>query len=118
MKIYIYDKCGTCRKALNWLDLNDLIYAKIPIRDNPPSKTDLKKMLKAKNGEVKKLFNTSSKDYRDPAVKDRLPFLSVDQAIDMLNSRGNLIKRPFLLSEEIALIGFKEEEWSSVFGAK
>ena len=118
MKIYIYDKCGTCRKALKWLDLNDLIYTKIPIRDNPPSKTDLKKMLKAKNGEVKKLFNTSSKDYRDPAVKDRLPFLSVDQAIDMLNSRGNLIKRPFLLSEEIALIGFKEEEWAAALGGQ
>ena len=118
MKIYVYDKCGTCRKALNWLDLNDLKYTKIPIRDNPPSKTALKKMLKAKNGELKKLFNTSSKDYRDPAVKDRLPDLSVDQALDLLASRGNLIKRPFLLSEEVALIGFKEEEWLAAFGDK
>jgi arsenate reductase len=75
-------------------------------------------MLGAKNGELKKLFNTSSKDYRDPAVKDRLPNLSVDQAIDMLASRGNLIKRPFLMSEEVALIGFKEEEWAAAFGVQ
>jgi arsenate reductase-like glutaredoxin family protein len=45
-----------------------------------------------------------------------LPNLSVDQAIDMLASKGNLIKRPFLLSEEVALIGFKEEEWAAAFG--
>ena len=118
MKVYVYDKCGTCRKALNWLGLNELKYTKIPIRDNPPSKTALKKMLKAKSGELKKLFNTSSKDYRDPAVKDRLPDLSVDQALGLLASRGNLIKRPFLLSEEVALIGFKEEEWTAAFGGK
>ncbi len=118
MKVYLYDKCGTCRKALKWLDLNELKYVKVPIRDNPPSKTALKKMLKAKNGELKKLFNTSSKDYRDPAVKDRLPDLSVDQALDLLASRGNLIKRPFLISEEVALIGFKEEEWTAALGGQ
>tara|TARA_Y100000588_G_scaffold363017_1_gene425282 strand:+ start:1192 stop:1548 length:357 start_codon:yes stop_codon:yes gene_type:complete len=118
MKVYVYDKCGTCRKALKWLEVNDLQYVKVPIRDNPPSKAALKKMLKAKNGELKKLFNTSSKDYRDPAVKDRLPSLSVDQALDMLANRGNLIKRPFLLSEKVALVGFKEEEWSLAFGVK
>ena len=95
MKVYLYDKCGTCRKALKWLDLNEFKYTKFPIRDNPPSKNVLKKML-----------------------KDRLPDLSVDQALEMLASRGNLIKRPFLISEEVALIGFKEEEWAAALGGQ
>ena len=49
-------------------------------------------------------------------MKDRLPNLSDDEAIALLASRGNLIKRPFLLDGEIALIGFKEDEWGEAFG--
>ena len=116
MKVYIYHKCGTCRKALNWLDDRGIAYQKISLRETPPSKAILKKMLQAKEGQRKKLFNTSSKDYRDPEVKDRLPNLSDDEAIALLASRGNLIKRPFLLDGEIALIGFKEDEWGEAFG--
>ena len=118
MKIYLYDKCGTCRKALNWLNVRGIAYEPAPIRETPPSKIALKKMLKAKNGELKKLFNTSSKDYRDPEVKDRLPSLSTDEAIALLASRGNLIKRPFVLSDDVALVGFKEDEWEVAFGEK
>ena len=116
MKVFIYEKCGTCRKALNWLDEQGIGYQKVPIREVPPSKTVLKKMLKAKEGQRKKLFNTSSKDYRDPEVKNRLPDLSDDEAMELLASRGNLIKRPFVLDGEVALVGFKEDEWSQALG--
>ena len=115
MKVYIYEKCGTCRKALNWLDERGIDYQTAPIRETPPSKTALKKMLKAKEGQRKKLFNTSSKDYREPEVKERLPDLSDDQSIALLASRGNLIKRPFILEGEVALVGFKEDEWREAF---
>ena len=116
MKVYIYQKCETCRKALKWLDERGISYRTASIRQTPPSKAVLKKMLKAKDGERKKLFNTSSKDYRDPEVKDRLPNLSDDDAIALLASRGNLIKRPFVLHEGVALVGFKEEEWEKALG--
>ena len=116
MKIYVYEKCGTCRKALKWLDERGIEHQTVPIRETPPSKATLKKMLKAKEGQRKKLFNTSSKDYRDPEVKNRLPNLSDDEAIALLASRGNLIKRPFVLGGEVALIGFKEDEWEAAFG--
>ena len=116
MKIYVYEKCGSCRKALKWLDQRGIAYDTVPIREKPPSKTALKKMLKAKDGQLKKLFNTSSKDYRDPEVKGRLPEMRVDEAIGLLASRGNLIKRPFVLSDEVALVGFRESEWEEALG--
>ena len=118
MKVYIYEKCGTCRKALKWLDERGIEYQTVSIRETPPSKTVLKKMLKAKDGQRKKLFNTSSKDYREPEVKDRLPSLSTDEAIALLASRGNLVKRPFVLSDDVALVGFKEDEWEAALGEK
>ena len=114
-KIYQYEKCSTCRKAIAWLRENGIEFTSIPIRERTPTKKELKTMVKAHDGEVRKLFNTSSKDYRDPELKELLPTLSEDQTLDLLRERGNLIKRPFVIADGIALQGFKVETWEKAF---
>jgi arsenate reductase-like glutaredoxin family protein len=37
------------------------------------------------------------------------------EIISLLASNGNLIKRPFVLSDKFGLVGFKEEEWKNRF---
>ena len=71
-------------------------------------------MLKTYNGQLKRLFNTSSQDYREAGLKDKLANLSQEEAFGYLQRNGNLIKRPFLIGESTALLGFKENEWKSV----
>jgi len=44
-------------------------------------------------------------------LKERLPEMSVDDALKLLNSTGMLVKRPFLLTECIGLAGFREAIW-------
>lgn len=116
MKVYTYAKCSTCRKAVKWLSEKEISFTEIPIRDQPPTKTELKKMLKAYGGELKRLFNTSGQDYRALGIKDKLGSMSDDEAIDLLAGNGNLIKRPFLLSGDVGLVGFKEDEWKAKLG--
>ena len=115
MKLYIYKNCGTCRKAVKYLESNGIEIDAIPIRDQPPTKTELKKMLKIYDGELKKLFNTSGQDYRALGMKDSLPSMRVDEAIKLLSENGNLIKRPFLLTDNSGAVGFREAEWQSLF---
>ncbi|WCL49538.1 arsenate reductase family protein [Leptospira sp. GIMC2001] len=115
LKFYEYKNCGTCRKASKYLDSKGIVYSSIPIRENPPSQSDLKKMLKYYNGDTKRLFNTSGGDYKELKLKDKLPTMPLDKQIELLSSNGNLVKRPFVLSENFGLIGFKEEEWSKHF---
>ena len=69
MKIYQYEKCESCRKAVRWLNEREIKFTSFPIRDKTPNKKEIQQMIKAHGGELKKLFNTSSKDYRDPKVK-------------------------------------------------
>ena len=45
----------------------------------------------------------------------KLDSMTVDQALDLLASNGRLVKRPFVLAGETALIGFKEEDWKAAF---
>jgi arsenate reductase-like glutaredoxin family protein len=34
------------------------------------------------------------------------------KAIELLNSNGKLVKRPFVLTNKRLLVGFNEEEWN------
>ncbi len=113
LKVYEYKNCGTCRKAIKYLQEREIAFERIPIRETPPSKSELKAMLKAVNGERKRLFNTSGGDYKLMNLKDRLPALSDEEAITLLSENGNLIKRPFVLSGSDGLVGFKQDEWDA-----
>ncbi|MCB1230919.1 MAG: arsenate reductase family protein [Verrucomicrobiae bacterium] len=116
MKLYTYAKCGTCRKAVKWLESRGIEVKEIPIRENPPSKAELKKMLGVLDGEIRKLFNTSGQDYRALNLKDTLPGMSEAEALNLLSGNGNLVKRPFFLTGDGGAVGFKEEEWRKLLG--
>lgn len=116
LKIYLYDRCSTCRKALQFLEKHGIACEKIPIRETPPSKSEIEQMLAIQGGNLRKLFNTSGRDYREQDVKDRLSGMTTAQAVQLLAGNGNLIKRPFVLSKSIGLLGFKEEEWRESLG--
>jgi arsenate reductase len=110
LKIYVYLKCATCRKALKWLEHNQLTVSVHPIREIPPTVAELNIMLTAV-GDLKKLFNTSGRDYKALNMKAKLPTLGEAATLKLLAANGNLVKRPFLLGPNIALIGFHEDEW-------
>ncbi|MDA0748034.1 MAG: arsenate reductase family protein [bacterium] len=118
MKIYEYPKCSTCKKALKFLDDHGVTYVKVDIKQVPPKKTELRKMLKYMDGEIKKLFNTSGEMYRELKLKDRLALMNTEEAIDLLAENGMLVKRPFVLLEDGGLVGFREERWSETLGLK
>ncbi len=110
IKVYCYVKCGTCRKALKWLHEEEIPYKELPIRETPPSLAELKKGLKTE-GNIRKIINTSSKDYRDLGLKDKLADMKPEDVFALLQKNGNLVKRPFVVANGIAWAGFKPEVW-------
>ena len=115
LKVYIYAKCSTCRNALKWLDRKKVVYETRAIRETPPSKAELKRMLGYYDGEIRKILNTSSQDYRDAKLKDRLDSMKPEAVFGMLQKNGNLVKRPFVLGDGFGVVGFREGEWVEKF---
>tara|TARA_B100000989_G_C19424664_1_gene420184 strand:- start:466 stop:825 length:360 start_codon:yes stop_codon:yes gene_type:complete len=113
MKLYQYNKCGSCRKAANWMTKNEIKFDSLPIRDCPPSREELRALLDSHNGQIKKLFNTSSRDYRVTEIKERIPSMTEEEIIELLHQNGNLNKRPILLGPGIFLQGFNEVAWAA-----
>lgn len=112
-RIYTYQKCGTCRKATRWLEARGISFEELPIREKPPGKRELETMLKAYDGDLKRLFNTSGSDYRALGLKDKLRSITKTEAFQLLSHNGNLVKRPFLLSDDFKAAGFKEADWEA-----
>ena len=112
LKVYSYKGCDGFREALTWLDSNGFEFENFPIRDIPPSERELGKMLVGYDGNLRRLFNVSGRDYRELGLKESLPSMTKKDAFALLRSNGNLVKRPFLIGDSVTIVGFKETEWA------
>jgi Spx/MgsR family transcriptional regulator len=121
LTVYHYPACSTCRKALKWLAEQGIAYEPRNIVDEPPSARELARVLRllARTGgpgteareQIRALFNTSGESYRSGRYKERLPHMDQQQALAALAADGKLIKRPLVVGEDLALVGFQEAAW-------
>ncbi|MCA9711537.1 MAG: Spx/MgsR family RNA polymerase-binding regulatory protein [Myxococcales bacterium] len=114
--VYHYPGCSTCKKALRWLEARGVPHRRVHIVDSPPTVATLRKALSGSGKPLSKLFNTSGASYREGDFKSRLPAMSDAEALAALAADGKLIKRPLLVAEGFALVGFREPEWAERFG--
>ena len=112
-KFICYTKWITCKKAKSWLQENNIEFEERPIKEENPTEDELR-LWKEKSGyPLKKFFNTSGTLYKDLNIKEKLTDMSEEEQIKLLASDGMLVKRPILVGEDIVLVGFKEDEWST-----
>lgn len=116
--VYTYANCDTCRRATKWLRARGIAFTERPIRDTPPTPAELRTMLEAQGGELRKLFNTAGRDYRELKLGEKISGLGVAGALALLVGNGNLVKRPFVVGDGVALVGFDEAVWAQKMPAK
>lgn len=109
IKIYYYNKCGTSRKAKKFFDDHGIDYEIIQIIEEPPTKEDLKKMIKQSGLEIKKFFNTSGQSYRDLGMKDKIKTLTEEELLEILASDGKIIKRPVVTDGTVTTVGWNDK---------
>lgn len=115
--VYTYAKCDTCRKAVAHLRQRKATFTEIPIRERPPTLAELKRMLAANDGELKRLFNRSGQDYRALKLTEKLPEMSEADALKLLAGNGNLVKRPFAFIGRNGVVGYDREQWDEALSS-
>jgi len=113
LEVYHYPKCGTCKKALKWLDARGVKVRLIDIVEKPPSLAKLKRAHKQSGLPVARLFNTSGQSYRAGNFKAKLATMTDAQALSALASDGKLIKRPLVFGDDFVLVGFREADYAA-----
>ncbi len=108
-----YSKCSTCKKAKNWLEDNNIQFNERQIKENNPKENELKEWIAKSGYPIKKFFNTSGNLYKELNLKEKILIMSEDEQIKLLATDGMLVKRPLLISADMVLVGFKEQEWNN-----
>ena len=121
LSVYTYKNCDTCRKATKWLAAQGIAFDERPIRETPPTVSELRAMLGHLDGERRRLCNTSGGDYRSEKLGDVIDTLPEADFLARLAANGNLVKRPFLLrggsaGKPLGLVGFNEATWKAALG--
>lgn len=111
IRIYTYSGCDSCRKAVKLLRSHAVEFQEIPIRDYPPTREELRAAMVTAGSQARVLFNTSGVDYRSLGLGAKLAELSEDEIFALLESNGNLVKRPFVVWPQGPTTGFNEPIW-------
>lgn len=113
--VWHYAGCGTCKKALKWLDAHGVAYDAIPIVDHPPDAKTLRALAEAAGVGARKLVNVSGESYRALIASRGKPAIDAldDDALYALLARdGKMIKRPLLRRGDTVLVGFDEARYA------
>lgn len=109
-----YPKCTTCQKAKKWLEEKGVAFQDRHIKEQNPTKDELKQWHEKSGMDIKKFFNTSGMLYKEMKLKERLTEMSLEEKYELLSTDGMLVKRPLLVTKKGVLTGFKPEEWEKL----
>lgn len=107
LQVYGIPNCGTCKKALKWLDANGVDYDFINTKEQSPSREQISAWVAALT--AKPMRNTSGMSYR--ALGEEKKTWSDEQWIDAFSADAMLLKRPLFVKDGTAvLVGFRASE--------
>ncbi len=105
--------CDTCRKALKWLETENIAHEFKDVRKDGIGEQDVRHWLKAVGPDT--LVNRRGTTWRQLDEVEK--FVSSDDDLTQLILKyPALIKRPVFVSVDTVLVGFKDEQKSALLG--
>ena len=107
IQVYGIPACGTCKKALKWLDENKIDYEFINTKEHPPSFQQISGWVDIFGS--KPMRNTSGGSYR--ALGEEKKIWTEEKWISAFAEDSMLLKRPLFLKDGApVLVGFRATE--------
>jgi arsenate reductase len=107
LQIYGIPNCGTCKKALKWLDEHQITYEFINTKEHPPNLELIQQWVKDLGSKV--MRNTSGMSYH--ALGTERNQWTDEQWITAFAQDAMLLKRPlFVKNNKAVLAGFRLKE--------
>ena len=104
IQIYGIPTCGTCKKALQWLDAHEIGYEFINTKEQPPSPEQITSWVQSLG--YRPLRNTSGQSYR--ALGEVKGTWTDAKWMTAFSDDAMLLKRPIFVKDGIAIaVGFR-----------
>lgn len=115
LTVYGIPTCGTCKKALQWLDRHAIAYDFVDTKIHPPDSATLANWVKTLGS--KPMRNTSGQSYR--ALGDEKQGWGDAEWVTAFSQDAMLLKRPLFVKDgQAVLVGFRatEAELAEILG--
>lgn len=107
LQVYGIPNCGTCKKAITWLQNHGVDYEFINTKENAPKSEMIQSWVEALGS--KPIRNTSGQSYR--ALGDEKQNWTDQQWVEAFARDAMLLKRPLFVKDGTAvLVGFRATE--------
>lgn len=111
LQVYGIKSCNTVKKALTWLDENEIAYTFHDYKKEPATSTQLDAWEKEIPWE--KLVNKKGTSWRKLSPQEQADVVDSESANKVLLNNNSMIKRPLIESPKGILLGFDEEEYEA-----
>lgn len=101
--IYHNPRCSKSRQTLQLIEENNIEPKIVEYLNTPPSKSELKNILKMLNMAPRDLLRKKEAEYKEQGLGDTS--LSDEQIIDIMIAHPKLIERPIVVTGNKAAIG-------------
>ncbi|MCY4780443.1 ArsC family reductase [Sphingobacterium sp. UT-1RO-CII-1] len=111
LRVYGIKNCSTVKKALNWLDDNQLEYTFHDFKKEPATQEKLESWEKEVSWEL--LLNKRGTTWRKLTDEQQSSVKDASSANILLLENNSMIKRPIIESKKGILVGFDETEYKA-----
>ncbi len=106
--IYIAPSCASCRKALAWLEENNIPYNVRNIFSDPLDVSEIKSILRMTEDGTDQIISTRSKAFQE--LKVDLEELPLKELFSLIQESPGLLRRPIMIDEKKLQVGYNEDE--------
>lgn len=105
MKVYTLKSCDTCKKAVKWLNDQNIEFHQHDIRDDGLDRETTEHIVRSAGWE--NVLNRRSTTWRHLDESEKAN-PGPEMAIDLIASHPTLMKRPAFVTEQEVMVGFDE----------
>jgi len=110
--MYSIPNCDTTKKAMNWLNKNNIAFSFHDYKLQGISKEKLKEWCDKRGWET--IFNKRSTTWRELPGATQQKVTNQEEAIKIMLASNSIIKRPVIEHNGKIIVGFNEEEYKGL----
>lgn len=104
--IYTQSSCSSSRKALKWLNENDITFTEKRITSQPLTLAEFKNILSMTEDGTDEIIATNSNDFKNLQVD--IEQLSIQELYNLIQQYPRMLRSPILLDEKRIQVGYNE----------
>ena len=106
--IYLSPSCTSCRKAYAWLEEYNIPFIERNIMKDPPTKTELEKILSLTAKGTEEIVSTRSKAFK--RLKIDIEDMSLQELYELIYDHPEILRKPIIIDHRRIQVGYNESE--------